>query len=154
MGILGEHSWQLERRKTWQDPKGENRRPPLAETDNLYLASAEAPAAAAAASTEGGDRAEAAAQAEAAEGGGAAARGGGSAGSGAGRVGGRRSSGLRGSADSSMRASSTGEQDVFKDYSPMQRAALKLEVGVLCCAVLAVFPVACRVCVCVGGMGG
>ncbi|GIL56855.1 hypothetical protein Vafri_12156, partial [Volvox africanus] len=38
VGILGEHSWQLERRKTWQDSKGEKRRPPLAETDNLYLA--------------------------------------------------------------------------------------------------------------------
>ncbi len=38
VGLLGETTWQLERRKTWRDPRGEARRQPLAENANLYLA--------------------------------------------------------------------------------------------------------------------
>ncbi|KXZ51188.1 hypothetical protein GPECTOR_13g675 [Gonium pectorale] len=84
IGILGDHSWQLERRKTWQDPRGERRRPPLAETANLYLAEAGA---------EGG--------------GGDGAGGGGEGGSGGGPP--------------------PDVDEVMRDYSAIQRAALKLE---------------------------
>ncbi|GIL84419.1 hypothetical protein Vretimale_15893 [Volvox reticuliferus] len=105
VGVLGEHSWQLERRKTWRDPKGEKRRPPLAETDNLYLA--DVPGATGTA--EGGE-------------GGEEGNGGGG-----GSSGGARGSGGGGSGGGGLRGSGSGEQDVFKDYSAMQRAALKLE---------------------------
>ncbi|GFR43071.1 hypothetical protein Agub_g4078 [Astrephomene gubernaculifera] len=87
IGVLGEHSWQLDNRTSWQDPTGERRRPPLDEAANLYLASATA-------GNEGGE-----------EGKGAAGDKGGAGADGEG----------------------AGEEDVFKDYSPMQRAALKLE---------------------------
>ncbi|KAG2424023.1 hypothetical protein HXX76_014847 [Chlamydomonas incerta] len=101
VGILGEHNWALDKRKSWVDPRGEARKPPLAENANLYLASASA--------AEGGD-----------EGG----EGGGGAGEGAARG---AAAEAAGEGAAVLAAAAAGEEEVERDYSAMQRAALKLE---------------------------
>lgn len=37
VGVLGEHEWDLSNKKTWQDPHGTQTKPPLQETEKLYL---------------------------------------------------------------------------------------------------------------------
>eukprot|EP00798_Chlamydomonas_sp_ICE-L_P024012 gene24012-9585_t len=51
LGTLGDDVWELDDLRTWKDPDGEERMPPMGEADNLYLQvlAAEAEAAAAAA---------------------------------------------------------------------------------------------------------
>ncbi|KAG2439805.1 hypothetical protein HYH02_010440 [Chlamydomonas schloesseri] len=108
VGILGEHTWDLDARKTWVDPRGEARRPPLAENANLYLASA------AGAAGEGG-----AGERE------------GEGGRQKGAEASRRNAGggteVGGEGAAVLAAAVEGEEEVERDYSAMQRAALKLE---------------------------
>lgn len=37
IGVLGEHSWDLEDQRTWQDARGARKRPPKAEGDMMFL---------------------------------------------------------------------------------------------------------------------
>lgn len=37
VGVLGEHSWDLDHQETWQDPEGLRKRPPKPESDGMYL---------------------------------------------------------------------------------------------------------------------
>eukprot|EP00879_Flechtneria_rotunda_P007606 GHRR01007977.1.p1 GENE.GHRR01007977.1~~GHRR01007977.1.p1 ORF type:complete len:676 (+),score=279.33 GHRR01007977.1:4210-6237(+) len=40
VGVLGEHSWDLDNQDTWQDPKGLRKKPPRPADDGLYVKSA------------------------------------------------------------------------------------------------------------------
>lgn len=37
VGVLGEHSWDLEDKSTWQDPTGHNKRPPKPRGEGMYV---------------------------------------------------------------------------------------------------------------------
>ncbi|KAG2498385.1 hypothetical protein HYH03_003644 [Edaphochlamys debaryana] len=114
VGVLGEHSWQLDKRKSWQDPRGEKRKPPLAENANLYLAEPEPAPGTAAADTE-------------TEAGGAAAKAKPPPVGPDGVLIGADAAGKHGAGAAALAAAAAGEEEVQRDYSAMQRAALKLE---------------------------